>query len=180
MPRVTALSLLFFGLLTRLSGQATRDRFTTVEIAKPSDRTIVLKRSFTAPRQKVFDALTKPDQVPQWFQPAQMSLVTYEADVKPGGAFRYVFQRPSGKKIVMSGVYQELDPPHRWTHTEAYDFSPLELLVITALDETRGKTILTQTIQYPSKEDRDSDFDSVASSSAELYTKLDRYLEAFK
>jgi uncharacterized protein YndB with AHSA1/START domain len=140
------------------------------------DRRIVLTRSFAAPRQMDFDALTQADQVPRWFQPKQMSLTAYEADLKVGGSFRYVFQRPSGTRLEMSGVYQEVDPPHRWAYTEKYSFSPLTLLVTNELDETDGKTILTQTILYGSKEERDGDLDAVSSSAEELYTKLERYL----
>src|SRR5437899_6077668 len=84
---------------------------------------------FAAPRQKVFDALTRADQVPRWFQPKQMSLVSYEADLRVGGSFRYIFQRPSGTRLEMGGVYRELAAPHRWVYTEKYSFSPLTLLV---------------------------------------------------
>jgi uncharacterized protein YndB with AHSA1/START domain len=153
-------------------------RVSAMQVTKPSDRNIVLTRTFAAPRQKVFDALTKPDRVLLWFQPKQMSLVTCEADLRAGGTFRYVFQRPSGTRIEMRGVYEEVDPPHRWVHTETYDFSPLTLLVTTVLDEVRGKTVLTQTILYSSKEERDGDFDAVATSSAEIYAKLEHYLES--
>ncbi len=92
-----------------------------MQVTTASDRDIVLTRTFAAPRQKVFDALTKPDQVLRWFQPKQMSLVTYESDLRVGGTFRYVFQRPSGTRIEMRGVYEEVDAPHRWAHTETYD-----------------------------------------------------------
>jgi uncharacterized protein YndB with AHSA1/START domain len=147
-----------------------------MQVTKPSDRNIVLTRTFAARRDQVFDALTRPDQVPRWFQPKRMSLVTYEADVRVGGTFRYIFERPSGTRIEMRGVYKEVDAPHRWVHTETYDFSPLTLLVTIVLDDVRGKTVLTQTILYSSKEERDSDFDAVASSSAEIYAKLEHYL----
>ncbi len=149
-----------------------------MQVTKPTDRNILLTRTFAAPRQKLFDALTKPDQVLRWFQPKQMALVSFETDLRNDGTYRYVFQRPGGKKIEMRGVYKEVDPPRRWVHTETYDFSPLTLLVTTVLDEVRGKTVLTQTTLYPSKEERDGDFDGVASSAAEIYDKLERYVEA--
>jgi uncharacterized protein YndB with AHSA1/START domain len=178
MARMTAVACLVIGTLVRLSGQGTNDGVGAIQVTKPSDRTIVVTRTFAAPRQKVFDTLTKPDQVPRWFQPKQMPLLTYEADLRAGGAFRYVFRRPSGARIEMRGVYKEIDPPHRWVHTETDDFSPLALLVTTVLDEVRGKTVLTQTMLYSSKEERDGDFDAVASSSAEIYAKLDDYLKS--
>jgi uncharacterized protein YndB with AHSA1/START domain len=180
MTIVRAIASLALGTVAGLSGQATGDRGNTMEVTKPSDRTIVLARSFAAGRQKVFEALTKQDRVPRWFQPAQMSLVSYEADVREGGAFRYVFQRPGGARMEMRGVYSEVDPPHRWVHTETYDFSPLQLLVTTVLNEVRGKTVFEQTILYPSQKERDGDFVGVASSATDIYAKLERYLESSK
>ena len=107
-----------------------------------------------------------------------MSLVNYQADLKAGGTFRYVFQRPSGKRIELRGAYKEFDPPYRWVHTETYDFPPITLLVTTVLDEVDGNTVLAQTILYSSKEERDGDFDAVAGSSADMYAKLEHYLES--
>ena len=180
MVRMTVVACLIIGTTVPLSGQGTNDADSAMQVTKPSDRKIVLTRTFDAPRQKVFNALTKPDHVPRWFQPKQMSLVTYQADFRAGGTFRYVFQRPSGRKIEMRGDYTEVDPPRRWVHQETYDFSPLKLLVTTVLDEARGKTVLTQTLLYSSKEERDGDFDAVAGSSAEIYVKLEHYLESSK
>jgi uncharacterized protein YndB with AHSA1/START domain len=134
----------------------------------------VVTRSFTAPRQKVFDALTIPDQIVRWLQPAQMSLVTCEVDFRAGGAYRYVFQRPGGKRLEMSGVYREVEAPHRWVYTETYSFSPLTPLVTNTLDDAG----LTQTILYGSSAERDADFDAVSDSASELYAKLDLYLES--
>jgi uncharacterized protein YndB with AHSA1/START domain len=148
-----------------------------MQVTRPTDRSIVLTRSFDAPRQRVFDAFTKHDQVLRWYQPKQMSLVTHETDLRVGGTYRYVFQRPNGKRIEVRGVYKEIDPPHRWVHTETYDFSSLTLLVTTVLVEVRGKTVWTQRIVYSSQTERDADFDGVASSAAEIYDKLAQYLE---
>ena len=147
------------------------------QIAKPSDREIVITRAFAAPRQKVFDAMTKPDEVPRWFESPRMTLEKYEADVKAAGAFRYVFRRPSGAKLEMRGVFEQVDAPRRWVHTETYDFSPLRLLVTLVLEESGGKTVLTQTVLYPSKEERDGDYEAVAGSVV-VFEKLDAYLAA--
>lgn len=178
--RVTVVTCLAIGVDARLSGRAASDGVSATQVTKPSDRNIVLTRSFAAPRQNVFDALTKPDQVPRWFQPTQVSLLTYETDLRVGGTFRYVFQRRSGARLEMRGVYEEVDPPARWVHTETYDFSPLKLLVTNVLDQVGAKTVLTQTILYSSKEERDRDLDSVASSSAEIHAKLEHYLKSSK
>ena len=149
-----------------------------VQVSKPSDREIVITASFAAPQQKVFEALTYEDQLPRWFQPSRMSLVTYAPEFKPGGTTRFVFRRPSGKTIEMRHAYQEIDAPRRWVHSETYDFSPIRLTVTTLLSEQRGSTTFTQTIRYASGAERDEDYDAVASSATETYERLDRFLKS--
>lgn len=170
---VAAGACLVAGALPGLSEQA-------MQVTKPSDRETAITRTFAAPRRKVFDALTQSDRVPLWFQPAQMSLVIYEADLKTGGTARYVFRRPSGKEIEMRHVYKEVEAPRRWVHVESYDFSPLQLSVTTVLTEMDGKTVFNQTLRYSSQRERDADFDSVAGSAADIYAKLERYLDSFR
>jgi uncharacterized protein YndB with AHSA1/START domain len=105
-----------------------------------------------------------------------MSLAEAHVDGRAGGSFRYVFQRPSGKKIEVRGAYSAFDPPRGFAYVETYDFSPLRLDVTTALEEAGGETRLTQTLRYASAQERDDDFDGVATSSREAYAKLARYL----
>ena len=147
-----------------------------MQATKPSDREIVLTRTFAAPRQAVFDALTQPNQIVQWMKPTHMSLVTCEVDLRAGGSLRYVFQRPGGTKIEVRGIYETVDPPRQFRYTETYDFSPLKVLVTTALDHVGSETRFKQTMTYSSKQERDDDFDGVATSSTEVYANLERYL----
>ena len=149
-----------------------------MQVTKPSDREIVLMRTFAAPRQTVFDALTQANHLVHWLKPTNMSLVTCEIDLRAGGSFRYVFQRPSGARIEVRGAYKTVDPPHRFAYTETYDFSPLKVVVTTALDQVGRDTVFKQTLAYLSKHERDDDFDSVATSAAEVYANLGRYLES--
>ena len=149
-----------------------------IQVTKPSDREIVITVSLSAPRQKVFDAMTRKDLLPRWFQPSRMSLDAYEPDVKPGGTTRFVFRRPYGKTIEMRHTYGEIEAPRRWTHVESYDFSSLRLTVTTELAERDGKTTLTQTVLYASQRERDEDFDPVATSAQEAYARLERFLQS--
>jgi uncharacterized protein YndB with AHSA1/START domain len=149
-----------------------------MQITKPSDREIVLSRSFSAPRQAVFDALTQKNHLVQWMKPTNFSLVSCDVDLRAGGSFRHVYQRPSGKKIEVRGAYQAVDPPNRFEYVETYDFSPLQLNVTTTLNQAGSDTVFTQTIVYASKQERDGDFDSVSTSASEVYERLARYLES--
>jgi len=164
--------------LVQLAGQAPAKKESTMQATKPSDREIVLTRTFAAPRQTVFDALTQANHLVHWMKPTNMSLVTCEVDLRAGGSFRYVFQRPRGARMEVRGAYKTVDPPHRFVYTETYDFSPLKVLVTTALDQVGGDTVFKQTIAYSSKHQRDDDFDGVATSATEVYANLERYLES--
>ncbi len=107
-----------------------------------------------------------------------MSLVTCEVDLRAGRCFRYVFQRAGGARIEVRGAYRTVDPPSRFVYTETYDFSPLQVLVTTALDQAGSGTVFQQTITYSSKQERDDDFDGVATSAVEVYANLERYLRS--
>jgi uncharacterized protein YndB with AHSA1/START domain len=73
----------------------------------------------------------------------------------------------------MRGVYRELVPPERSVHIESFDDYPGESLVTSVLVEQRGKTTLTVTILYPSREIRDAVIQSgMEHGAAESYDKL--------
>ena len=147
-----------------------------IQVSKASENEIVLTRTFAASREHVFTAITDAKHLSQWMKPTHMQLVTCETDVRAGGTFLYVFQRPGGKKIEVRGLYSAVDPPHSVAYTETYDFSPLKILVTTVLDAVDTRTIFKQTLTYPSKSERDEDFEGVVESANEVYTTLDLYL----
>jgi uncharacterized protein YndB with AHSA1/START domain len=62
----------------------------TLEVTLPSDREETLTRVFDAPRTMVYDALTKPELIKQWFGPHGFSLPRCEVDLRVGGRWRYV------------------------------------------------------------------------------------------
>jgi uncharacterized protein YndB with AHSA1/START domain len=56
------------------------------------------------------------------------------------------------------------------------DDFPGKSLVTTTLAEDRGRTTLTQTVLYPSKELRDADVGPTEHGATESYERLDEYL----
>ncbi len=148
----------------------------TMQATKPSDREIVLTQKFAAAREAVFNALTQANHIVHWMKTTKMPLVACEVDFRAGGSFRYVFQRASGVRLEVRGAYETVEPPRRFVYAETYDFSPLKVLVTTALEQIGSETFFEQTITYSTKEERDADFDGVAASSKEAYANLARYL----
>ena len=70
-------------------------------------------RTLAAPRELVFDAITRPEHFAVWFGTAQVEVPqeTLSMDVRPGGAFRAVMHLPDGNLIHWAGTYIEVDPP---------------------------------------------------------------------
>ncbi len=123
----------------------------------PSDREIVLTRLFDAPRRLVFEAMTKPEHVRRWWGilDDQHSVTVCEIDLRVGGTWRFVGRGPKGE-YGFHGVYREVDPPGRCVFTEIFDpFPDVESVVTSVLTEENGKTRLTVTASYPSKDVRD-------------------------
>lgn len=145
----------------------------TLKIATPSDREIVMTRVFEAPRQLVFDALSKPELLKRWFGPHGHSLVVCEVDFTVGGAWRFVLESPDGRRMGMSGAYQEIVAGERTVHTEGFDDYLGDSVVTTVLTEHDGKTTLTATALYESREVRDAVIESgMEHGAAETYDRL--------
>jgi uncharacterized protein YndB with AHSA1/START domain len=145
----------------------------TLKVTTPSDCEIVVMRVFDAPRNLVFDALTKPELLRRWFGPRGWSLVVCEVDLKEGGTWRSVLRGPDGTDTGMHGVYQEITSPERFVSTESFDDYPGESLNTLTLSEEDGKTTFTCRILYPSKDIRDAVINSgMEHGAAESYDKL--------
>ena len=144
--------------------------------SKSADNEIVLTRTFKARRDDLFAAMTQPVHLLQWMKTADMSFVACEVDMRVGGSFRYVFQRSSGTRIEVRGAVRAVDAPRQWAYTETYNFSPLKIEVTTLLDEAGVNTVFKQTLLYASQAELDGDYDGVATSAAEAFNNLDRYL----
>jgi uncharacterized protein YndB with AHSA1/START domain len=147
-----------------------------VTIVKVAETDTEVRGVFSAPPARLFEALTAPGQLRTWLRAGPMSLVDVEVDGRPGGHFRYVFQRGTGRRIEVRGAYVTFDPPGGFSYIETYDFSPLRIAVATALVAVDGGTAFTQRLHYASARERDEDFDGVASSSREAYARLESTL----
>jgi uncharacterized protein YndB with AHSA1/START domain len=131
----------------------------TLKITTGGDRELVMTRVFDAPRRLVFEALTRADLLQRWFLgPDGWTLPVCEIDLRAGGAYRYVWRNVDGTEMGMGGVFREVVPPERIVNTERYDESwyPGEAQVTTVLTEQEGKTIMTITVLYESREALDA------------------------
>ena len=129
----------------------------TFKVTTPSDREITLTRLFDATPGLLFEAMTTPEHVRQWWGTLSGEYVVTECliDLRVGGKWRFAGQGPRGT-YAFYGVYREIDAPGRLVYTEIYEpFPDAESIVTSLLTPEGGKTRLTVTAMYPSKDVRD-------------------------
>jgi uncharacterized protein YndB with AHSA1/START domain len=129
----------------------------TVNVTTPTDTHIVLTRRFDAPRHLVFDALTTPELLRRWHGARGWHLVQCEIDLRVGGAWRFVSRGPGGERMGQGGVYREIARPDRLVLTELFDDQsyPGETLITHEFAERAGRTTLTSTLRFATREGRD-------------------------
>jgi uncharacterized protein YndB with AHSA1/START domain len=129
----------------------------TFKVTTPSDTEIHFTRLFDAPRHLVFEAMSKPEHIRRWWGNLGdgYSVPVCEVDLRVGGKWRFVNRHPGGE-VAFSGEYREIAPPGRLVFTETMEPHPEPGSVVFAtFTEENGKTRLTVTARYPSKEVRD-------------------------
>ena len=155
----------------------------TFKTSTPSDQEIILTRLFDAPRRLVFEAMTKPEHVKKWWGilDERYSVLVCDIDLRPGGAWRFVGKHPQGE-VEFYGVYREIAPPDRLVFTEIYKpFPHVESVVTTVFTEERGKTRMTVTALYPSKDVRDTVLQSgMEHGAAKSYDRLEEVAAALQ
>ena len=100
-------------------------------LASPTtDTTLILKRTFHASRERVFDAWTTPDLLKQWFGPADVSDVSVEElNSTSGGAYRINLNRTDTKMNIIKGRYKEVKRPEKLIFTWSWEGDTAETQV---------------------------------------------------
>lgn len=137
--------------------------------ARRSEREYVVTRTFNGPARIVFKAWTTPELLMKWWAPKSfgVTLLSCEADVRPGGTYKLVFAHPeTGEPMAFVGRYLEVTPPSRlvWTNEENAEGA----VTTVTFEERDGKTHLVLQDLYPSKKALD---DAVASGSISGYSE---------
>ena len=108
--------------------------------------TITFRRTFAAPREDVFEAWTRPEQLAEWWDPTGTRLTECTIDLRVGGAFRF---ENDGHGPPFVGVYRVVERPG------VLVFDALGAVGTVKLDAEGGTTRMTVTIRCASKEHLD-------------------------
>jgi uncharacterized protein YndB with AHSA1/START domain len=153
-----------------------------LQVSTPSDRELAMTRVFDAPRSMVFDAWTQPELLRRWLGVfGSWTFAVCEVDLRVGGKYRFVWRGKDGNEMGMGGVYREIVRPERIVCTEKFDDPWYEgdAIDTTTFVERGGKTTMTTTVLYASKEIRDAVLKSpMESGVAKSYDKLAEVLAA--
>jgi uncharacterized protein YndB with AHSA1/START domain len=86
------------------------------------ETTLQMRRTFAAPRQRVFRAWTDAAELARWFGPsADYSTVVPEFDFRVGGKYRLEIHHKGGNVHRVGGTYREIQPPEKVVFTWRWD-----------------------------------------------------------
>ncbi|MGB3336163.1 MAG: SRPBCC family protein [Devosia sp.] len=157
----------------RENGSVLAQGRTTVK--RTSEREIAATRIFDAPARIVFEAWTNPELFARWWVPKSIGvpLRSCEMDVRTGGTYRLEFGADAENTWAFFGKYIEVVPPARivWTNEEGENGA---ISTVTFVEDG-GKTLLTFTEVYPTKEALDESLGGMEGT-PEQFEQLDELL----
>jgi uncharacterized protein YndB with AHSA1/START domain/predicted enzyme related to lactoylglutathione lyase len=151
------------------------------KITTPSEREIRVERIFNAPRERVWQAMTDPQLVAQWWGRGN-KLVVERMVVERGGHWRFVEHAPDGVHG-FEGRYREVTRPARIVQTFEWDGDPGSVVVQTLdlEDLGDGRTRLVTVARFNTVQDRDGMLKSgMEGGMNQSYAALDALLAKMK
>ena len=111
------------------------------------DKKLVIKRTFSAPIDKVFGAFSQAEQLKQWFAPEGLTTPEVEVDLREGGAYKVVMQEPGGDKHIAMGKFTKVNKPSNLAYTWEWQEAGWEGETLVSIDlaEVGDKTEVTFT-----------------------------------
>jgi uncharacterized protein YndB with AHSA1/START domain len=127
------------------------------EFNRLSDREVSAKRLIDAPRDLVFKTYTDPELISYWWGPRWLTTAVDQMDLRPGGVWRFIQWDASGNAYAFNGVYRNIVPPEKLAYSFEFEGAPGHPVESTVtFKEADGRTILTVTSLFETKEDLDA------------------------
>lgn len=114
---------------------------------------LVFERSIDAPARLVWEALTKPEHLKEWYMPRAWGRVARaEMDVRPGGIFSIDIAGPDGQDFPNLGCFLDVEPMKRlvWTsmlfpgyRPAVFDDVPITAIVTMQAEGTGTRYVFT-------------------------------------
>jgi uncharacterized protein YndB with AHSA1/START domain len=118
-------------------------------LQSPAVAALVLRRTYHASPERVFEAWTNPEIVARFFSPGGNKVTDVRMEVEVGGAFSITMITPEGERFVARGTYLEVKAPERlvmtWTWEEDTPAEEHETLFSLDFHARNGETELVLT-----------------------------------
>ena len=157
----------------------TTNRHGSSVIEFPSDLEILTTREFDAPIELVFDVLTRPEHVRNWFAAFKDRVTECSIDLRVGGDYHIVSVTEKGTECSFRGTYLEVQRPTRIVATWLFEGWPgADAIESDDLHEVGGVTTLTTKLAFSDQAGRDhmTRFDG----SEDSFNKLEDYLRSLQ
>lgn len=123
------------------------------------ETSLQIKRTFAAPRERVFRAWTDAKQFALWFHPStDYTTVITRLDLRVGGAYSLEMHHKGGNVSRLQGTYKEVKPPEKLIFTWSWlrDTPSPDTLVTVEFRDLGASTEVCVTHQnFLNPEDRD-------------------------
>lgn len=113
-----------------------------------SENQLTIRRTFDAPRERVYRAFTDPDELEQWFVPEGMTAEVHAIDPEPDGAFA-VSWTDGENRIDNEGTYAEVVENERLVTVEETSEGELRLTYEFRDADDGTEVIVTQEFPGP-------------------------------
>lgn len=119
-------------------------------VAQSSNDQLVLRRTYPASPEVVFQLWTTPESIKRWLKPTNdFTHTVVEVDLKVGGSYQIGFKSAEGKVDVVSGQFSVIQPPNKvvytWTWDEPSEHAGVETQVTVEFLDKDGGTELVLT-----------------------------------
>ena len=149
----------------------------SANIEYPSDLEIVTTRVFNAPKELVFDVLTKPEHVRHWFAPFNDTLTVCSIDLRVGGQYHMAFVTNDNMECSFRGTYLEIERPTRIVDTWLFEGWPdAEAVETVDLFEVDGGTRVRMNMAFRDQAGRDHM--TTTDGQEDSWDKLEDYLRS--
>lgn len=129
-----------------------------METKTGKESTLQIKRNFNAPRKKVYQAWTRPEELSRWFAPTEDHKTTIEKlDVKEGGKYRITVTHLN-EVHHLSGEYLEVRPEEKLVYTwfveNEWEPSEISRVTVEFIDRGNSTELILTHERLPNEEQR--------------------------
>jgi uncharacterized protein YndB with AHSA1/START domain len=156
------------------------------EVSTPSDREVLVKRSFDAPVNLVWKAYTEPATMRRWLSAMPgWTMPVCEMTTHVGDTYRWRWRNEeNGQEFGFTGELLEVELHSKIAHTQIFDPGNLgesmggePSIVTVTFTEANGITSVTTSIKFASQADRDAAMSTGMTDGMEMnYKHLDNLL----